>query len=70
MYITTGCPFIRYFPCGCARLHEDTCSIIVNYMPININPLLYTEIPYYGKESLTIAGNPSLTYYIHTSFAI
>ena len=66
----TGVPFIRYFPCGCSRVHEDTCSIIVNYMTININILLYTEIPYYGKESLTIEGDPSLPYYINSSFTI
>ena len=35
-----------------------------------MNPLLYTEIPYYGKESLTVEGNPSLPYYINKSFAI
>ena len=75
--ITTGVPFIWYFPCGCSRLQEDTCSIIVNYMTININPLVCTEIPYYGKESLTIEGNPptpllykEFRYYIMTSLAI
>ena len=31
----------------------------------NYKPLLYTETPYYGKESLTVEGNPSLTYYIN-----
>ena len=33
-------------------------------LSVNIHTLLYTEIPYYGKESLTIEGNPSLPYYI------
>ena len=34
------------------------------------NPLLYTEMYYYGKESLTVEGNPSLPYYINKSFTI
>ena len=29
-YITTGVPFIKYFPFGCSRLHEDTCLIFVS----------------------------------------
>ena len=69
-YITTDLSFIRYFPCGCSRLHEDTCLIIVNYMTINMNPSLYTENPYYGKESLTVKGNPSIPYNISNSFTI
>ena len=43
---------------------------ICSYMAINIAPLLYTEIPYYGKESLPVEGNPSLPYYINTSVTI
>ena len=39
-------------------------------LTIEINPLLYKEIPYYRKESLTIEGNPSLPYYIKKSFTI
>ena len=39
-------------------------------LTIEINSLLYKEIPYYRREYLTIEGNPSLPYYIKRSFTI
>ena len=58
---------------ACTRIHFNHCKLH-DYkhksLSIHIHTLLYPEIPYYGKESLTIEGNPSLPYYIKKSFTI